>query len=78
MPSGIERIYIKEYRGSPLALNISLLKHGKFSDETMDQNSFFKLVSSLGLTITSYKKAPISLNTLEINNLFGDKDEVQD
>ena len=38
--------------------------------------SLIKTISSLGLTISTFEGAPIILNPVFINNIFGDKDEV--
>jgi vacuolar protein sorting-associated protein 13A/C len=37
-----------------------------------------KTVSSLGLFISSFDEAPIKLNALIVENIFGDKNEVID
>lgn len=36
----------------------------------------FKTISSLGLTISTFEGAPITLNALKIKNIFGDNEEV--
>jgi len=71
--NAIQRVYIKEYRGSPLAVEVSLMKQGQFTEQEVDELSFFKTVSSLGLTLSTFEDAPITLNALETRNVFGDK-----
>ena len=74
----IRRLYIREYRGSPLAFKISLIKQGNMDDQKDNDLALFKSVSALGLTITSFENAPMSINALEITNVFGDMSEVLD
>jgi len=73
----IRRMYIKRYRGTPLDLRITLIKHLETqSTEDNDKFAFFKTIGSLGLTMTSFENAPVKINALEVSNVFGDKNEV--
>lgn len=73
----IRRLYIKEYIGTPIYLRVTLIKHLETqSQEENDKLSFFKTISSLGLTLTTFENAPLKINALEINNVFGDKRQV--
>lgn len=54
-----------------MSIEVSLMKHGNYSEES-EELSFFKTISSLGLTITNFEAAPINLNALEIRHVFGD------
>ena len=74
----IRRLYIREYRGSPLAFKISLIKQGNMEEQKDNDLALFKSVSSLGLTITTFENAPLNINALEITNVFGDMSEVLD
>jgi hypothetical protein len=53
-----------------------LIKHGITLDEDSNELSLFKTISSLGLTISTFEGAPITLNALKIKNIFGDNEEV--
>ena len=56
---------------------MTLIKHNETqSAEDNDKLSFFKTISSLGLTITTFEAAPLKINALEIKNVLGDKREV--
>ena len=76
MKFGLKRIYIEKYRGSPLAIRISLIKQGKISEKEMDDLAFYRAITNLGLTITSLENAPLEINALQIDNVYGDKTEV--
>lgn len=43
-----------------------------------EESDYFKTISSLGLAISSIDEAPIKLNALLLNNVFGDYDDVID
>lgn len=64
------RIYIKEYRGSPLELEVSLITKATFEIE--EDSDIFKTISSLGLVLSSIEEAPIKINALVLENIFGD------
>ena len=67
--SSATRIYIKEYRASPLEFDVSVMNKATFElDEDQD---IFKTISSLGLVISSIDEAPIKLNALVVENIFG-------
>ena len=76
--ASIRRVYIREYRGSPLAFRISLIKQGNFEEESLDDLAFYKSLSSLGLSVTTFDNAPLNINALELNYVFGDQNEVFD
>jgi len=63
------RIYIKEYRSSPLEFDVSIMK--KVSREAEEEQDIFRTISSLGLVISSIDEAPIRLNALVVENVFG-------
>lgn len=51
------RIYIREYRSSPVELEISLINRVSTSKE--EESGILKTISSLGLLISSIDEAPI-------------------
>lgn len=70
-------MYIKQYRGTPLDLHVTLIKHLETkSKEENDRLSFFKTIGSLGLAVTTFEDAPVRINAIEVSNVFGDKAEV--
>jgi len=70
--SDVQRVYIKFYKGGSFNILISLFVPNK----KIDQQGFLGSAASLGLTLTAFEEAPLSLNALEINNVFGDKNDV--
>jgi hypothetical protein len=68
-----QRIYIKEYRASPLELEVSVMNKATFE---MEDSDIFKTISSLGLVISNIDEAPIKLNALLLNNVFGNYEDV--
>lgn len=75
---GVTRVYVKEFIVSALKVTISLIKHRITLDDDSNDLSLFKTISSLGLTISTFEGAPITLNALIIKNIFGDHDEVRE
>ena len=67
------RIYIKEYSSSPLELEVSVMNKVTFEMKDAD---ILKTISSLGLVFNTIDEAPIKLNALLLNNVFGDYDDV--
>jgi hypothetical protein len=56
-----------------LELEVSLINKATIE---MDDSDILKTISSLGLLINSIDAAPIKLNALLLNNVFGDYDDV--
>ena len=48
----------------------------KATFEVDEGSDIFKTISSLGLVISSIDEAPIKLNALILENVFGDQDDV--
>jgi hypothetical protein len=83
----IRRIYVKSYVGSPFSMVVSVMKNGRDlgklnktinDDKKSLQSNLYSLLSSIGLTITSFEAAPIKLNAIEAEHIWGDRDEVLD
>ena len=74
--NAIKRLYIKAYRGTPLDMRLTLIKHLETQTQENEEKSFFKTIGQLGLTLTTVENAPVKINALEVNNVFGDKSEV--
>ena len=69
------KVYIKDYIGSPLKVIVSLVKHGCGNTLSTD-SSILRSLSSLGLSLSTFDSAPITVNSLIVKNIFGDSDEV--
>jgi vacuolar protein sorting-associated protein 13A/C len=68
-----KRFYIKEYKGSPLEIELSIMNKGTFD---MQDSDILRTISSLGLVLSSIDCAPVKVNALLLNNVFGDYDDV--
>jgi len=67
------RIYIKEYRAGPVELEISLMNKATYEEENSD---ILKTISGLGITISNIDSAPIKLNALHLEHVFGNYNDV--
>jgi hypothetical protein len=66
-------MYISEYKSSPVELEVSLMNKATFE---MEDSDIIKTISSLGLMISTIDEAPIKLNALVLNHVFGNYDDV--
>ena len=76
-------IYIEKYVGHPILMIISVFKaSGDSKIKKEKQNSkgaeIFDRLGGLGLNLTSINEAPLSLNALEIDNVYGPYNIVQE
>jgi vacuolar protein sorting-associated protein 13A/C len=69
------RIYIKKYEASKLELEISLINRVSLQQEE-EESDILKTISSLGLLISNFDEAPININAIEAENIFGDQTDV--
>ena len=67
-----KRVYIKKYDASKVELEVSLINRVNMDKEEEEGADIFKTISSLGLFISSFDEAPIMLNAITANNIFGD------
>jgi hypothetical protein len=65
------RVYIKAYRASPISFEVSIMN--KANLEVEEESDIIKTISSLGLVISSIDEAPIKLNALYVENIFGNQ-----
>lgn len=72
--SGIKRVYIEKFFGSPLAFRISLIKLGQIEDKRVntEQIAFVKKIANIGLSVFSLDDVPLKVNAFEISNVYGD------
>jgi hypothetical protein len=72
-------IYISKYRGSPMLIELSLFKQTVTQEQDKKSNKSSRLMErlgSFGIKLTSINGAPIRLNALEINSLYGNDQDV--
>lgn len=69
------RIYIKKYEASKIELEISLINRVSLQQEE-EESDILKTISSLGLLISNFDEAPININAIEAENIFGDQTDV--
>ena len=69
-----QKIYIKQYIAGPLEFEVSLMNKATY--EVDKESHIFKIISSLGLVISSIDEAPIKLNSLTTHDIFGDQQQV--
>ena len=75
--SGSNHIYIKKFKASPVALDISFYQKIKDqNEEKEDMNHILAIVKRFGLSFTTIEDAPITLNALELDNVFGTTDDI--
>jgi vacuolar protein sorting-associated protein 13A/C len=70
-------LYIKEYKSSPLEIEVSFLTRVKMDIDLADKQ--FSLKDKLrvfGLALSNMDKAPLRLNALAITNIFGTPNEI--
>lgn len=70
-------LYIKEYRSSPLEIEVSFLTRVKMDIDLADKQ--FSLTDRLrvfGLALSNMDKAPLRLNSLNTANIFGTPNEI--
>ena len=72
--SGIKRVYIEKFFGSPLAFRISLIKLGQIDDRKVntEQIAFIKKIANIGLSVFSLDDVPLKVNAFEVSNVYGD------
>jgi len=72
-------VYIEHFKGSPLCIEISIFKQTRVNNGgKKDKNAIFDLLSSLGLSFTNITGAPMTLNALEIENVYGSQAVVKE
>ena len=74
--TSLKKVYIERFHCSPLQVRISLVKLGKFEQSSMTDGAFYKEIANLGLSLTSLENAPLRVNALEIQQVYGDKSEI--
>lgn len=68
------KVYIKEYRSSPIDINLTFITRAKLELDGDTSSSTFKFKEKLmhfGLSILNTEGASIKLNALNLNNVFG-------
>ena len=69
-----ETIYIEHFKGSPLLIEVSIFKQTRSKDSKKGEEgntAVLDLLGNLGLQFTNITGAPLQLNALEIENVYG-------
>jgi hypothetical protein len=70
-------IYIKKFNSSPLTCEISFYQTLSREESTEnDSNTILSIVKRLGLSFSTIEQAPIKINALELENVFGKTDDI--
>jgi len=67
-------VYIEKYKGSPIVILISVFMFSQVKAKEQGKSrgaQIMERVGSLGLNLTSINDAPLTLNALEIPNVYG-------
>jgi len=71
------RLYIKEYKSSPIDIEVSLLTRVKMDvDGGSKEFSLKDKFRSFGLALSNMDEAPVRINSLALNNVFGTPNEI--
>lgn len=72
-------LYIKEYKSSPIDLEITFISRSKIEiSDPSDSNYLKDKLLKFGLTLANLEKASIRINALILTNIFGESDEITD
>jgi len=72
-------MYIKKFQSSPLTMTISYYQTLANDEKEQDDEESMKVLSIIkrfGLSLSTIENAPIKLNALELDNVFGTTDEI--
>ena len=75
--SGI--IYIQKYSGSPISIEVSLFKQTRTTAESQEKKREgikTNIIQDFGFKLSSITDAPVQLNSLEIENVYGPQNVV--
>ena len=69
----MDTVYIEEFKGSPIMIEVSIFKQTRAYDNPNEKKraSIADLIGNLGLQFTNITGAPMKLNALEIQNVYG-------
>jgi hypothetical protein len=68
---------VKEYKSSPLDIQLSFLSRVKMDiDQAEKSFSIYDKFKTFGLTLANVDDAPMKINSLTINNIFGTPNEI--
>ena len=76
----MEIVYIEKYKGSPLMIEVSIFKQTRTQEQTKEERKsggIGDLLGNLGLQFANISGAPIQLNALEIENVYGTQSVVK-
>lgn len=73
IPEDLDTIYIKEYSSKTIQMSVSLFSasgSGKNVDSTLER------FGAMSLKLSNFTDAPLKLNSLEIENIYGPSNQV--
>jgi len=74
---GVKRLFIEKFFSSPLVIRISLMKQGEIQNEkALEEYAFAKKVATIGLSLMSLEKTPLTVNAFEVSNVYGDLQDI--
>ncbi|CDW82625.1 ph domain containing protein [Stylonychia lemnae] len=72
-----KKLYIREYKSSPIEIELSFLSRVKMDiDQAEKQFSLIDKFRTFGLTLANVDNAPIRINSLKSQNIFGTPHEI--
>lgn len=79
-------LYIKQYKGSPLLVELSLFKQTVTQEQILKQrqrdsqqalgNRIIEKLSNFGIKLSAISQAPVRLEALEMTNIYGHEADV--
>lgn len=79
-------LYIKQYKGSPLLVELSLFKQTVTQEQILKQrqrdsqqalgNRIIEKLSNFGIKLSAISQAPVRLEALEMTNIYGNEADV--
>lgn len=76
---GVKRIFIESFFSSPMAIRVSLTKHGQIEDEkALEEIAFVKKIANIGLSVMSLENTPLTVNAFEVENVYGDLADISE
>ena len=68
-----KQVYIEKFESSPLEVIVSFYSA---MTKNKEKTGLLNMVASFGLALTTVEDAPIHLNALKMENVFGDVSEI--
>ena len=74
-----DTVYIERFKGSPLSIEVSVFKQTRADGQAtgMNRAAIVDVLSNMGFQFANISGAPIQLNALEIENVYGSQNVVK-